>query len=108
MKKIASLIVLFVLLATAGLKAQDRFANWPALGTFHTVMSATFHPSEKGDLNPLRERSAELAKKASDLNKLIVPEEFKKPALKKALNLLAVETKALNKLIKKNSSDSVL
>lgn len=38
--------------------------NWNELSAFHDVMSATFHPMEEGDLNPIRSRAKEMAAKA--------------------------------------------
>eukprot|EP01133_Synstelium_polycarpum_P014733 gene14733-17410_t len=105
MKKTALLMVLFVALGTLASKAQNKFSSWPALGEFHKVMSETFHPSEKGDLKPVKERSAELAEKAAKLNSSMIPSEFNKPAVKKAVKLLAAESLDLDKLIRKKATD---
>ncbi len=108
MKKNAYLIMLLFLFSALNLSAQDKFANWPALGDFHKVMSATFHPAEDGNLEPLKARSAELAVKAASLSKSTVPAEFNKATLKKAVVQLASESRNLDKLVKKKSSDKVL
>ena len=89
MKKIFPIIILFVLVSAANVMAQDKFANWPALGDFHTVMSATFHPAEKGNFAPVKERSAELATKAVMLSKSIIPESYDQAKLQKVINALA-------------------
>jgi len=39
--------------------------QWPALKTFHEVLSQTFHPSEEGNLEPIKSRSEELMNKAA-------------------------------------------
>ena len=45
--------------------------HWPELMHFHKVLAQTFHPAEKGNYNPIRDRSGELfATKADLLNTL--------------------------------------
>ena len=80
MKKICLLVTLFVSLLAVKSNAQDKFAAWPALAEFHTVMSATFHPAEEGDFDPVKQRSGELVDKAASLVKSVVPAKFHKPA----------------------------
>jgi len=58
--------------------AQGKFDKWPEIKSFHTVISATFHPSETGDLEPIKKRSAELLKSASNLAASKIPAEFDK------------------------------
>lgn len=82
--------------------------EWPALDEFHNVMAATFHPSESGDLKPLKSRSSELMDKAIALNKSIVPIQFNKPEMKNTLALLEKESMALTSMVKNKKSDNVL
>jgi hypothetical protein len=70
-------------------------------------MSATFHPSESGDLAPLKARSGELADRAKALKKSAIPAAYQKPGVKETIALLAKESKALDKLVRrKKSSDA--
>ena len=39
----------------AAMPKPDTFASWPEIKTFHKVMSQTFHPSEEGNLQPIKE-----------------------------------------------------
>lgn len=105
MKKFASLIVLFITLLSIKSNAQNKFATWPALGDFHAVMSATFHPAEKGDFDPVKQRSGELADKASLLGKSEVPAQYDKPEIRVALKELKFRSTQLNKLILKKAKN---
>jgi hypothetical protein len=105
MKKICFLVTLFISLAAVKSHAQDKFAAWPALAEFHTVMSATFHPAEKGDFEPVKQRSGELVDKAALLGKSVVPAQFDKPAIRTALKELKTKTTALNKIVLKKAKD---
>ncbi len=46
---------------------KGKFDDWPALKDFHKVMSQTFHPSEEGNLQPIKERSGEMTQKADSI-----------------------------------------
>jgi len=105
MKKICFLVTLFISLAAFKSNAQDKFAAWPALAEFHTVMSATFHPAEKGDFDPVNQRSGELADKAKSLAKSTIPAQFDKPAIRTALKELQTRTTALNKIVLKKAKN---
>jgi hypothetical protein len=105
MKKTLVLFVLFLTIAASKVNAQDIFTSWPALGDFHGVMSATFHPSEKGNFDPIKQRSGEMVDKAAVLNKSAIPEKYNNPKIKSALAELSNKTTELNKLIMKNAKD---
>ncbi|RZJ86372.1 MAG: hypothetical protein EOO20_18430 [Chryseobacterium sp.] len=107
MKKLIILITVVVAM-TIDTKAQGTFDSWPELKAFHSVMSATFHPAEEGNLKPIREMSDELAAKATKLQNALDPEQFNKPAIKASVKKLAAESKALNQMIKKKAKDAVI
>src|SRR5207248_1244544 len=44
--------------------AAAKPATWKEQADFHEVMAATFHPAEKGDLQPIKSRIAEMSRKA--------------------------------------------
>lgn len=85
--------------------AQSKLENWKELKAFHGVMSATFHPSENGDLKPIRERSGEMAIKATELAASAIPTDFNNKLVKDAVEKLKVDCEKLNQLIKKNGTD---
>lgn len=105
MKKICFVVMLLISLVAVESNAQDKFAAWPALGSFHTVMSATFHPAEKGDFDPVKQRSGEMVDKAALLEKSAVPAQFDKPEIRAALKILKTKTTALNKIVLKKAKN---
>ena len=57
------------------------FSQWPALDEYHKIMSATFHPSEEGNLAPLKTNAPELAAKAKLLSQSAIPINFQKTGM---------------------------
>lgn len=105
MKSLKFLAVLFFFLVISNLSAQTTFEKWPAIKTFHGVMSQTFHPAEEGDLNPIKTRSEEMVQKADALSKEAIPAEFKTPAILASIKKLQAGAKSLDKLVKAKGSD---
>jgi hypothetical protein len=103
------LLVSLVVFVTSNVSAQFKLAQWPALKTFHGVMSETFHPSEEGKLEPIKTRSTEMYEKAVAVSKSAIPDELKaKKGIKEAVAELVKGTKALDALIKAKASDEVI
>lgn len=105
MKKICLLVTLLISLVAVKSNAQDKFATWQALGAFHTVMSETFHPAEKGHFDPIKQRSGEMVDKAALLEKSAIPAQFDKPEIRAALKTLKSKTTALNKIVLKKAKN---
>ncbi|AWI26041.1 hypothetical protein HYN49_09110 [Flavobacterium pallidum] len=72
---------------------------------FHEIISQTFHPSEEGNLEPIKSRSLELAQKAERLNMGEKPKEFSTKEILVATEKLQIKSWALHKKIKIGSSD---
>ncbi len=111
MKKQIKYVIVCMLAITFSaqtIKAQPKFDKWPELKRFHGVMSQTFHPSEEGNLEPIKVRSAEMVAKADTLSKSVIPAEFDKKEVREAVNKLAVDSKKLDELIKKKGSDEAI
>lgn len=85
---------------------KGKFDDWQALKTFHEVMSQTFHPSEEGNLQPVKTRIGELVSKAKALQSAPIPAEYNKPAVKNSLADLVKASQNLEKQIKKKASDT--
>ncbi len=85
--------------------AQTTFEKWPAIKTFHEVISQTFHPAEEGNLEPIKSRSKELAQKAEAINKSEIPAEFKTKEIIVAAENLQIQSWALHKKIKLGATD---
>jgi superoxide dismutase len=90
---------------TATPKKKGKFDDWQALKDFHQVMSQTFHPSEEGNLQPIKERSGEMVQKAELLAKSIIPAEFNSKEVVAAVKKLEIDSKKLDKLVKNKKSD---
>ena len=97
-------IVIALVLILAGARVQAQKVEWKELSDYHTVMAQTFHPSEEGDLKPIKARSGELATKAKALQKSMVPAAYQKPGVKETLKLLAKESKAVDKMVRKGKA----
>lgn len=93
---IVSCLLLFGFLNT--LQAQTK-EKWKELENFHEVMSETFHPSEEGNLVPIKNRSLEMLQKAIIWRKSTPPAGYDKKAVKKHLKNLVKGSKSLHKLI---------
>ncbi len=85
---------------------QSAMQNWTELKDFHKVMSQTFHPSEEGNLEPIKTRIGEMVQKADALKASKVPADFNNKKVKKAINQLAKDSKALEAKIKAGASDA--
>jgi hypothetical protein len=71
-------------------------------------MSQTFHPSESGNMEPLRKRSGELNAKAILLKNSIPPIPFQKVEIENALSQLEKQCAEINKVNSKQAKDDVL
>lgn len=103
--KIKAFAILIFVLAVNAVSAQSTFDKWAAIKDFHTVMSATFHPAEEGNLEPVKSRSQELVAKAEALLKSDIPAEFRTNTILASVEKLQTNSRALNKLVKAKASD---
>jgi hypothetical protein len=87
--------------------AQDK-PTWEELKTFHGVMGQTFHPSEEGNLTPIKTRSAELVEKAKKLAASTPPAAYNRADIKAALKELVAESEKMDKAVKQKKSDAEL
>jgi|JI10StandDraft_1071094.scaffolds.fasta_scaffold72011_4 superoxide dismutase len=87
---------------------KGKFDEWPEIKDFHKTLSETFHPSEEGDLKPIRTRSGEMVKKAITLSKSKIPNEFNNKAITDAIKKLESGSKALDKIVRKKGSDKAI
>ncbi len=109
MKKNLALIALcFSLFFIQKQQAQSIFDKWPELDSFHKVMQETYHPSEEGNLDPIKERIDEMVEKAHSLKNKPAPAEFNTPEIMAAEENLYKGSLELQKLIEKESDDEVV
>ncbi len=97
--------VLAFVFSLSGASAQSM-DKWPALNELHTVMAATFHPSETGNLEPIKTRSEELMNKSAALLKSDIPAEFRTNAILNSAEKLQLKTKAIHKLVAEKAPDA--
>ncbi len=107
MKKIALLLLVgFGISALMNqANAQSKLQDWNELKDFHKVMSQTFHPSEEGNLEPIKTRIGEMVEKAKIVQASKFPAGFDNEKIKKAVAQLVTDSEKLQKAIKAGSSD---
>ena len=98
-------IIAFVFVANA-VQAQTAADKWPALKELHGVVSQTFHPSEEGNLQPIKARSEELYNKAAALLKSDIPADYRTNAILASAEKLQIKSKALHKLVVAKAADA--
>jgi hypothetical protein len=86
--------------------AQSVSEKWPAIKDFHGVMSQTFHPSEKGNLAPIKARSLEMVEKAEAIVKSAIPSEFRTAAILGSAERIQIKSKVLHKMILSKATDA--
>jgi HPt (histidine-containing phosphotransfer) domain-containing protein len=107
MKKIALLLFLgFGMIALANqVAAQSKGQDWAELNDFHKVMAQTFHPSEEGNLEPIKTRVGEMVEKAKALQASKFPADFDNEKMRKAVAQLVADSEKLQAEIKNGASD---
>lgn len=100
-------IVLILFLSVIGF-AQTKKAAWPEMKTFHSFMAATFHPSEDGNLAPLKQKADSLAVVAKMWQASAIPSNYKPAETKSALENLVAKTIDINNAVAANKSDADL
>ncbi|PZF74557.1 hypothetical protein [Taibaiella soli] len=101
MKRFLFIIALFACTAIAHAQTME----WPALKTFHGVISQTYHPSEEGNLAPAKQRSKEIYDDAKQLATSSVPAAYQSPKMKEALSNLEKEAAKFNDMVTKMRPD---
>lgn len=107
MKKIALLLLVGFGIAALSNQAtaQSKMQDWAELKEFHKVMAQTFHPSEEGNLEPIKTRIGEMVEKAKALQASKFPADFDNDKVKKAVAQLVTDSEKLQAEIKSGASD---
>lgn len=85
---------------------RSIFEEWQAIASFHEVMSHTFHASEAGDLQPIRQRSSDMLQRARSLKTSPIPAEFNTKDIRKAIDELVRGSERLHRLVQSRASDA--
>lgn len=108
MTKGFKLIVLALLATATSIFAQSSKATWAEMKNFHHFMSTTFHPSEEGNLAPLREKADSMLIAAKQWQVSAIPANYKTSETKKTLKKLVKQCVLIKKSVTKNATDEVL
>ncbi len=106
MNVIKTLTVVALLFVANFMSAQSVSEKWPAIKAFHSVMAQTFHPSEEGNLEPIKTRSQELVDKSEAILKSEIPAEYKTTAILASAERLQIKSKALHKMVVAKATDA--
>lgn len=108
MQRIVTIILMSAtLIFSSRSQAQDK-AKWKEMEEFHKVMAATFHPSEEGKLDPIKDRSQEMVDKAVAWQRSTAPAGYDKKAVTASLRKLVSGAKEINKLVKGKAADDAI
>ncbi len=107
MREVKFLFLMLALSFTA-LPVFSQEAKWMEMENFHAVMSVSFHPAEENNLQPLKEKSADLLSKAKAWQKSVAPEEFNADATKPILKHLVKQCKLIKAAVNDNTADTAL
>ncbi len=108
MKKLIVLLAIIAVSFSANSQANKTMNAWAELNSFHKVMSETFHPSEDGNLKPIKMRSKELLDLAVALHQSKVPAGIDAAKMSENTMRLAVACKELYGLTELNESDEAI
>lgn len=105
MKLTLRFLLLALLFAAGNTVNAQHTSSWKEMDAFHDVMSETFHPSEEGNLQPIKTRIDEMVTKAKAWRKSSVPASYDAKKAKAKLKDLVKGAEALRKTIRNNGSD---
>ena len=87
--------------------AQEK-TDWKEMNNFHTLMSTSFHPSEEGNLKPVKAKSDSLLLSAKLWKASKVPAGFKPKETGETLTKLIKQLAELNTAVKAGKDDAAL
>jgi len=87
--------------------AQEK-SDWKEMNNFHTLMSTSFHPSEEGNLKPVKAKSDSLLMAAKMWKSSKVPAGYKPKETSETLSKLIKQLAELNTAVKAGKDDATL
>lgn len=87
-------------------KQKGGLENWQAIKDFHEVMSQTYHPSEEGNLEPIKSRIGEMVEKAYLLETSEIPKDIDTRELHAEIKSLISGSLELQTLIANGGNDA--
>ncbi len=104
MKKLVLCLMMAIPFA---LTAQEK-SDWKEMNNFHTLMSTSFHPSEEGNLKPVKAKSDSLLIAAKMWKSSKVPAGYKPKETSETLSKLIKQLAELNTAVKAGKDDATL
>lgn len=104
MKKI---LICLVMALPFALSAQEK-SGWKEQNVFHDLMSHTFHPSENGNLKPLKAKADSLVWSAKQWKASAIPSDFKPKETAEQLTKLVKQCVAIQSAVKAKKDDAAL
>ncbi|HVZ26273.1 MAG TPA: hypothetical protein VG842_09475 [Sediminibacterium sp.] len=101
-------LYLLLMICLPWMASSQESTDWQELNAFHSLMSKTFHPSEEGNLAPLRMKSDSLVQAAQKWNKAPVPAGFKPAETKEQLARLEAQCQKIHTAVRSNAPDANL
>lgn len=108
MKRKISFVLIASLFAAASAFAQAKPAVWKEMKSFHYFMSTSFHPSEEGNLAPLKQKADSMLTVAKQWQASPIPDTYKPTETKDALQKLVAACEDLKASVTANAADDEL
>ncbi len=108
MNKIKSVLLTSMLLLGVVISNAQEKTTWKEQGQFHGIMSKTFHPSEEGNLTPLKEKSDSLVIVAKTWKAAPIPEGYKPKETSESLTKLVKQCEGIEAAVKAKKDDKAL
>ena len=84
------------------------FANWSEFNALHDVMKAVYHPSQKGDVGPVKSQIKDLVKLSKAVEKAGPPELFNNENVVAATKKYVEAVNEFNKKFKRKSDEEII
>lgn len=94
--------------AAAGEMKDHAMSGWKEMDAFHAALGAAFHPSEKGDLAPLKSTADTLAARAKAWSASTAPASCSSAESKGTIGWLATSTADLAAQVRNGATDDAL
>ena len=101
-------ILLYLVMAVPFVVTAQEKSDWKEMSNFHTLMSTSFHPSEEGNLKPVKAKSDSLLMAAKLWKASNVPAGYKPKETSETLVKLVKQLSELNTAVKAGKNDAAL
>lgn len=109
-----SICLLLAVFFAASCKEQNQKESaevkksWKEMDEFHTTLSATFHPAEEGQLQPVKDSASVLYSRAQTWLQSAVPAGYNASVTQPLITQLQIQADSLRANVERAVGDSVL